>query len=110
MKDFKSLVEGEDVWYVPSDKRHANPNGMYLPITKVGRKYVHVGDMKVESWNNDNYAIGLVVDWPHGTVFKTQEDYLDYLNWNNFERDVSKLKLSRQQQYDILKIVNGALK
>ena len=38
----KDLKVGDQVWYVPSDKRHPNPNGACLTVTKKGNKYIYV--------------------------------------------------------------------
>lgn len=107
MLEFKDLQIGDEVWYVPADSRHSNSKGIYLEVTKIGRKYIYVGDMKVESWNHNGYSIASVVDYPYGSIYKTQEDYLDFSKWSILERDISRLNLSREQKQRIIQIVVG---
>ena len=104
------LKVGDDVWYVPSDKRHSNPNGCFVKITKVGRKYVYIGEMKMEYWELDGFSIGNIVDFPYGTVYKSSSDYYEKMEWDNFKRDVDSLRLSREQKKGILDIAGESRK
>mgnify|MGYP003506455818 CR=1 FL=1 len=104
------LKVGDDVWYVPFDKRHSNPNGCLVKVTKVGRKYVYVGEMKMEYWEFDGFSIGNIVDFPYGTVYKSSSDYYEKMEWNNFKQDVGCLILSREQKKGILDIAGESCK
>lgn len=104
------LKVGDDVWYVPSDKRHSNPNGCFVKITKVGRKYVYIGEMKMEYWELDGFSIGNIVDFPYGTVYKSSNDYYEKIEWDNFKRDVGSLRLSREQKKGILAMLGESCK
>lgn len=105
LKTLKDFNVGDKLFYIPNDRRHANPNGVYLEVTKVGRKFTYVDDMKVTAWDYNGYAIGNTNEWPHGTFYETEQDYLDMKEWNNFILNVP--KLSRKQKTEILNIVNG---
>ena len=102
----KDLKVGEMVLYVPSDTRHCNLNGKYLPITKVGKKYVYVNDMKCEKWNHNSFAIGILSEYPYGTIYQNEKDYLDSKEWNRFTCNIP-THLTREQKMKILSIVKG---
>ena len=112
MSKSNDLKTGDKVWYVPSNRRHPNPDGCYLTVTKVGRKlfYIqedyYVNSHKCRAWEYDGYAIGILDSYPHGTIYKTKQDYLNLIAWRKFERDISKINLTVQQKADILKIAN----
>lgn len=101
---------GDQVWYVPSDSRHANPNGKLATITKIGRKYFYVDNggystMKCVVNDYNGYAIGVVDEWPSGTIYGNEDDYLEMLEWRNLE--LRYLKLTRDQKRKIIEIVKG---
>lgn len=102
---FKDLKVGDNVWYVPTDSRHKNPNGSLLEVSKVGRKYVHIEGMKAEAWEHNGYVIGHITTWPHGSIYACEKDFLDFRTWKTFEIDVGRLKLSKEQKQQILTIV-----
>lgn len=102
---------GDQVWYVPSDSRHRNPNGSLATITKIGRKYFYVNngdyhDMKCIAWNYNGYAIGKVEEYPYGTIYATEQDYLDFCVWRQFELNIPS-NLTREQKEKIIAIVKG---
>ena len=105
----KSLEVGDKVWYVPADSRHKNPKGTYLEVRKVGRKYIYIEDMKVEQRDCNGFSIGLVVEWPYGTIYQSQEDYQEYSRWFNIQREIDRINLTREQKRDIMKIVGDSL-
>lgn len=107
MIEFKDLKIGDEVWYVPADYRHLYSKGKYLEVTKVGRKYIYVDGMKAESWTHNSYSVAHVVEYPYGSIYKTQEDYLDFEKWRILTRDIHVLKLSREQKQLIIQIVEG---
>ena len=102
----KDLKVGDKVWYVPSDKRHRNPNGEYLPVTKVGKKYVYVNEMKCEAWENNSFAIGKVSEYPYGSIYLNEKDYLESNEWNSFTYNIP-TNLTREQKTKILSIAKG---
>lgn len=103
----KILKVGEKVWYVPSDKRHSDPNGTYLEVTKVGKKFTYVNGMKCEGWTYNGYNIGKVEEYPYGSIYATEQDYLDHMKWNKFTYNIPS-NLTKEQKQQILMIVNGA--
>ena len=103
------LKVGDDVWYVPSDKRHNNPNGCLVKVTKVGRKYLYLGDMKMEYWDLNGFSIGSIVEFPYGSVYKSSDDYYEHIEWDKFKRDVGSIRLSREQKRGILRICTERL-
>lgn len=102
----KELKVGDMVWYVPSDKRHSNPNGCYKPVTKVGKRYVYVDGMKCEGWKIDNYAVGNICEYPYGSVYLTEQDYIESSDWKTFTYNIP-TNLTREQKAQILAIVKG---
>ena len=102
---FKDLNVGDKLWYVPADSRHSSTNGRSVEVTKTGRKYIYIEDMKSEQWEHNGYTIAQVVEWPYGIFYSSEEDYKSFSEWTNFERNISHLKLNRNQKDLILKIV-----
>lgn len=101
---------GDKVWYVPSDKRHDSPNGKIATVTKIGRKYFYINtggyhDMKCGEWDNNGYAIGKVEEYPYGSIYATEQDYLDKHEWDMIE--FRHIKLTREQKQKIVAIVKG---
>lgn len=100
---------GDQVWYVPSDPRHANPNGSIAEITKIGRKYFYINnggyhDMKCVCWDSNGYAIGKVDEWPYGSIYPTEQEYLNFVEWRKFELNIPS-NLTREQKERIMEIV-----
>lgn len=102
----KGLKTGDLVWYVPSDKRHDNPNGSYLEVTKVGKKYTYINGMKCEDYPYNGYAVGSVSEYPYGHIYLTEQDYLDHMSWNYFTYNIP-TNLTKEQKQKILSIVKG---
>ena len=102
---FKDLNVGDKLWYVPANRRHSFPNGCSVEVTKIGRKYIYIENMKSQQWEHDGYAIAQVVEWPYGTFYKSKDDYISLKKWSTFQRDIRLLKLSQEQKKLILEIV-----
>ena len=100
----KGLKVGQDVWYVPSDRRHQNPNGSLRKVTKIGKKYFYLDDLKCECWDN-GYSIGNVCEYPHGSIYLTEQDYIDNIVWKNFTYNIP-TDLTKDQKKRILEIIN----
>ena len=99
------LKVGDKLWYVPADSRHSCPDGRLVSVDKMGRKFIYIDGMKSEYWNNNGYSIAQVVEWPYGTFYKSEDDYLAFKRWSTFQRDIRLLKLSQEQKNLILEIV-----
>lgn len=98
------------VYYVPSDSRHGS--GKLVDVVKVGRKYFYVrvsfNELKCIEDSHNGYCLGSVDEWPYGTIYKTEQDYLEFLEWKDFEINIPS-KLTREQKFKILKVVKGEL-
>lgn len=99
------LKVGDTLWYVPVDSRFPDPDGRLVKVDKVGRKFIYMDGMKSEYWNNNGYSVAQVIEWPFGTFYKSEDDYLAFKRWSTFQRDVRLLKLSQEQKNLILEIV-----
>lgn len=104
-EDAVDLKVGDMLWYVPADSRHSCPDGRLVSVSKKGRKFIYIDGMKSEYWNNNGYSIAQVTEWPFGTFYKSEDDYLAFKKWSTFERDIRLLKLSQEQKNLILEIV-----
>lgn len=97
---------GDEVFFVPSDRRSGNP--CYHKITAKGRKYVTVGERKkAQAYNHDSYpnAIGSVNEYPHGHVYANEQDWLFGEKISEVNRNFDKKNLSLDQKERILAII-----
>ena len=96
------LIIGQDLWYCPADRRHGKSK--LVNVQKIGRKYIYVGDMKCVPWDQDGYAILNVVEWPYGTIYPNEDVFLKHMSWNEFSRDIDRIKLTLDQKQKILEV------
>lgn len=96
------ITVGDKLWYVPADRRHGKPK--VIAVEKIGRKYIYAGGMKCQSWDCNGYAILNVSEWPYGSVYLCERDHIDHGNWDNFTREIDRIKLDRNQKERILEI------
>lgn len=115
-KKFSDLKVGDQVWLVENDDRHKKPR--YVTVDKVGRKYIHIKvreyeSQKFESWDFDGYAIGITQDFPHSTIYNSEEDYNEMISWKialSTLRDINAAKsISRENRNMITKLVLGEM-
>ena len=99
----KDLKVGDKVFYVPTDPRDITRRG-YLEVTKIGKKYVYIGNRDYKAVPHDNgYTIGMVTDFPHAELYASEADYLEYMQWKHVTWGIQNFKLSREKRQEIVK-------
>ena len=98
---FSDLKVGDEVFSVPDDQRYGR-GPTVKTVTKIGRKYTYLGDIKIIAWSNNGFAIATHSEWPHGTIiYASEQDYLEMIEWNEFCNSPGR-DLSREQKRALL--------
>lgn len=97
---FSDLKVGDEVFFVPNDQRYGR-GPTVKTVTKIGRKYTYLGDIKIIAWSNNGYAIATHASYPHATIYASEQDYLEMHEWNTFCNSPSR-DLSREQKRALL--------
>ena len=98
--DFNDLKVGDEVFFVPNDQRYGR-GPTVKTVTKIGRKYTYLGDIKIIAWSYNGFAIATHAEWPHGTIYASEQDYLEMLEWNEFCNSSGR-DLNREQKKALL--------
>lgn len=72
---------GQKVWFEPSDKRE---KGFTCIVKKVGRLYYTLERNGISGWEMKvNMETNSRVEWPHGTIFESEQQAKDKEKANN---------------------------
>ena len=107
---FSDLKVGDEVFFVPNDQRYGRGPSVKT-VTKIGRKYTYLGDMKINAWSYNGFGIATHSEWPHGTIYASEQDYLEMLEWKEFCNSYGR-DLNREQKralLDFYKNLGGSL-
>lgn len=95
----QSVRGGSLVWLKP---KFGKPKEVM--VSKVLADSIFISDKRLEPCSDNSFALGKA---SFGTVYASEQDYLDFLEWNSFASEAFYLNLSNEQKKQILEIVRG---